>query len=118
VVDAFLAAARDGNFQALLALLDPEVVVRADEVAARLGAWADVRGATAVAEHFTGVRGARPALIDGVAGAAWAPGGHARVAFSFTIRRGKVVAIDLRADPAYLRRVRMVKPNDVDSAQQ
>lgn len=118
VVNAFLAAARGGDFQALLALLDPEVVVRADEVAARLGAWAEVRGATAVAERFAGVRGARPALIDGLAGAAWAPGGRARVAFSFTIRQGKVAAIDLRADPAYLRRVRVVKPNDLDSEQQ
>lgn len=51
VVNAFLAAARGGDFQALLALLDPEVVVRADEVAARLGAWAEVRGAMAVAER-------------------------------------------------------------------
>src|SRR5579875_2693177 len=106
LVDAFLAAARGGDFQALLALLDPDVVVRADPAAVQLGAaqWGaaqEVRGATGVAATFARLRAraARPALVDGVAGAVWAPGGQPRVVFSFTVAGGKIVAIDLIADP-------------------
>jgi RNA polymerase sigma-70 factor (ECF subfamily) len=105
VVDAFLAAARDGDFQALLAVLDPEIVVRADPTAVHLGAAqeirAEVRGATEVAATFARLRAraARPALIDGVSGAVWAPGGQPQLVFSFTIADGKIVAIDFIADP-------------------
>ena len=105
LVDAFLAAARDGDFQALLALLDPDIVVRADPAAVQLGAaqWgaAEVRGATDVATTFARLRAraARPALVDGAAGAVWAPGGQPRVVFSFTVAGEKIVAIDLIADP-------------------
>jgi len=106
LVDAFLAAARGGDFQALLALLDPDIVVRVDPAAVQLGAaqWGadqEVRGATDVAATFARLRAraARPALVDGVAGAVWAPGGQPRVVFSFTIAGGKIVAIDLIADP-------------------
>ena len=106
LVDAFLAAARGGDFQALLALLDPDIVVRVDPAAVQLGSaqWGadqEVRGATDVAATFARLRAraARPALVDGVAGAVWAPGGQPRVVFSFTIAGGKIVAIDLIADP-------------------
>jgi RNA polymerase sigma-70 factor (ECF subfamily) len=101
LVDAFLAAARGGDFQALLALLDPDIVVRADPAAVQLGAAQEVRGATDVAATFARLRAraARPALVDGVAGAVWAPGGQPRVVFSFTMAGGKIVAIDLIADP-------------------
>jgi RNA polymerase sigma factor (sigma-70 family) len=105
LVDAFLAAARGGDFQALLELLDPAIVVRADPAAVQLGAahWgaAQVRGAPAVAATFARLRAraARPALVDGVAGAVWAPGGQPRVVFSFTMAGRKIVAIDLIADP-------------------
>lgn len=103
IVDAFLAASREGNFGALLALLDPDVVLRADEATVRAGAEKEVRGAPAVAETFKGrARGAQPALIDGAAGAVWAPGGRPRVVFAFTIEGGKIVAIDLLADPERL----------------
>lgn len=103
IVDAFLAASRGGNFGALLELLDPDVVLWADPVAARMGAPGDVRGARAVAEFFDGAaRAARPALIDGAAGAAWAPGGTPRVVFGFTIADGKITAIDFLADPDHL----------------
>lgn len=106
VVDAFLAASREGNFEALLALLDPEVVVRADNAAIRVGASPEVRGAVAVAETFNRrARTAQPALVNGDPGAVWAPGGRPRVAFAFTIAHGKIVAIDLLADPALLRQV-------------
>ncbi|UKY53472.1 sigma-70 family RNA polymerase sigma factor [Streptomyces inhibens] len=98
VVDAFLAASRGGDFAALLALLDPEVELRTDAAAALAGASA-ARGAAAVAETFAGrAKAAQPALIDGFAGLVWAPGGKPRVVFGFTIRHGKVVAIELLAD--------------------
>ncbi len=103
VVDAFLAASRGGDFAALLAVLDPDVVLRADPTAVRAGASAAVRGAAAVAETFSGrARLARPALVDGAVGAVWAAGGRPRFVFSFTITRGKIVAIDILADPERL----------------
>jgi hypothetical protein len=105
VVDAFLAASRAGDFEALLALLDPEVVLRADDAAIALGAWSGVRGAQDVARRFAGVRGARPARMRGAAGAVWAPGGRPRVAFVFTITDGKIAAIDFIADPERLRQL-------------
>jgi RNA polymerase sigma-70 factor (ECF subfamily) len=99
VVSAFLRASRGGDFAALLKVLDPEVVARADATAVKLGAAAEVRGATAVLNTFLGrAVGAQPAIINGVAGAAWAPGGNIRVLFSFTVVDGKVSAIDLLAD--------------------
>src|SRR6266540_6890820 len=98
VVDAFLAASRGGDFEALLAVLDPDVVVRADVGAVPAGASREVRGARAVADSFSGrARAARPALVNGAAGAVWAPGGQPRVVFGFTIARGKIVEIEMLA---------------------
>ncbi len=89
VVDAFLAASRGGDFDALLAVLDPDVVLRADHAAVRAGASRQVRGAAAVAETFSGrARFAQPALVNGAVGAVWAPRGRPRVVFGFTITRG------------------------------
>ncbi|MGH9605612.1 MAG: sigma-70 family RNA polymerase sigma factor [Terracidiphilus sp.] len=103
IVKAFLAAARDGNFEGLLALLDPEVVVRADAAAQKFGAQPETRGAETVAGNFsTRARGAQPALVAGVPGAVWAPGGKLRVAVSFTIAHGMIAAIDLIAEPERL----------------
>jgi RNA polymerase sigma-70 factor (ECF subfamily) len=103
VVQAFLAASRDGKFDALLALLDPDVLLRADTAAVQFGAAPEVRGAAAVATTFSGrARAARPALINGAASAVWAPGGEPRVVFSFTITLGKIVRIDMLADPSRL----------------
>ena len=100
VVDAFLAASRGGDLQALLALLDPDVVMRSDAAAARSGAAAEVRGAAAVAETFSGrARAAQRATIDGVPGLVWAPGGRPPVVFGFTVAGGRVVEIRLVADP-------------------
>jgi RNA polymerase sigma factor (sigma-70 family) len=108
VVDAFLAASRDGDFDALLALLDPDVVLRADPAAVQTGAAAEVHGAPAVAGTFSGrARFARPALVDGAAGAVWAPGGRPRVVFAFTIEGGRITRIDLIADPERLTRLRI-----------
>jgi RNA polymerase sigma factor (sigma-70 family) len=106
VVGAFLKASREGDFGALLAVLDPEVVLRADRAAVRLGASDEVRGVQEVAETFSGrAQAARPALIDGAAGAVWAQGGRPRVVFGFTIAGGKIVGIDMFAEPARLRRL-------------
>jgi RNA polymerase sigma factor (sigma-70 family) len=103
VVDAFLAASRGGDFGALLAVLDPDVVLRADGAAVRAGASREVRGARAVADTFFGrARFARPALVNGAIGAVWAPGGRPRVAFCFTVVGGKIVEIEVVADPARL----------------
>ncbi|MDT4982175.1 MAG: hypothetical protein QOG07_4054 [Pseudonocardiales bacterium] len=103
VVDAFLAASRGGDFDALLALLDPDVVLRADSAAVIAGAAGELVGAAAVAETFFGrARTAQSAVIDGAAGLVWAPGGRPRVVFGFTIENGKIVEIELLADPARL----------------
>src|SRR5215475_3113997 len=94
VVDAFLAASRDGDFDALLALLDPDVVLWADRAAVYAGASKEVRGAPAVAATFSGrARFAQPTLVNGAPGAVRDPGGRPRVVFSFTITRGKIVEI-------------------------
>jgi RNA polymerase sigma factor (sigma-70 family) len=103
VVAAFLAASQSGDFAGLLALLDPDVVLRADAAAVATGAEATVRGAEAVAATFSGrARAARLALVDGVAQLVWSQGGAPRVVFAFTIADGTVTAIDLLADPALL----------------
>jgi len=109
VVGAFLAASRGGDFDALLALLDPDVVLRADRAAVAMGSSGEVRGAPAVAEQFSGrARAALPALVNGAAGLVWAPGGRPRVVFGFTIARAKIVQIDLVADPERLRQLDLV----------
>ena len=100
VVDAFLAASRGGDFAGLLALLDPDAVVLADAAAVRMGSDALVSGARSVAETFAGrARAARPAQIDGGAGAAWLQGGATKVAFAFTVVDGRITEIELLADP-------------------
>ena len=97
---AFLEASREGRFEALLALLDPDAVLRADPVAVAAGATAEAHGANAVAESFAGrARVALPALIDGAAGAVWAPGGRPKVVFDFTISGDRITRIDLVMDP-------------------
>ena len=107
VVDAFLAASRDGDFDALLAVLDPDVVLRADYGAA--GASRMVRGARAVAGQALAFSQfapfARPALVNGAAGLVTAPGGRALSVMGFTVRRGKVAEIDILADPERLGRL-------------
>ncbi|MFN2607528.1 MAG: sigma-70 family RNA polymerase sigma factor [Acidimicrobiales bacterium] len=100
IVDAFLAAARGGDFEALLAALDPDVVLRADAAAVRSGAAAEVRGAAAVAETFSGrARAAQPAVVDGAPGLVWVAGGRPRVVFDFTFAGDRITAIHLVADP-------------------
>ncbi|MFE3444093.1 sigma-70 family RNA polymerase sigma factor [Nocardia sp. NPDC059180] len=98
VVSAFLAASRGGDFQALLTLLDPEVVLRADPAALATGAFVAV-GADAVAATFSGrAKAAVLAEIDGRAGLVWSAGGTPRMVFDFIVADGRIVAIDLLAD--------------------
>jgi hypothetical protein len=104
VVDAFRAAARDGDFEHLLAVLDPDVVLRAD-----LGAQASrvIRGAEAVAQGAIMFRKtapqARPALVNGTIGAVSSLDGQPFSVVGFTVSDGRIVAIDVLADPDRLR---------------
>lgn len=104
VVDAFLSASRNGDFKALLSLLDENVVLRADRATVETGAEKELLGAAAVADTFSGrAKAARLALVDGAVGAVWSQGGQPRVVFNFTLKGGKIALIELLADPARLR---------------
>jgi RNA polymerase sigma factor (sigma-70 family) len=115
VVGAFLAAARDGDFDALLAVLDPEVVLRADSGAVGAGASGVVRGARAVAGQALAFSRmapfSRPALVNGAAGVVTAPGGKPTAVMGVTVARGKIVEIDILADPERLRRLDLTLPD-------
>jgi RNA polymerase sigma factor (sigma-70 family) len=108
VVDAFSAAARGGDFDALVAVLDPDVVVRADRVMAPSGPR-EARGAVAVARralaYSQNARFAQPALVNGTVGVVVAPRGRLLLVLAFTLRGGKVVELDVLADPARLRQL-------------
>ena len=104
VVDAFLAAARDGNFAALLLVLDPDVVFRADSAAVALGGAPEVRGSTAVAKQFSGrAQAAVPALVNGRVGIAVVPNNQLLLVLDLSIEDGRIVAIDAVADVLRLR---------------
>ncbi|HEX3721497.1 MAG TPA: sigma factor-like helix-turn-helix DNA-binding protein, partial [Nitrolancea sp.] len=106
VVSAFLNATRFGDFDALLAVLDPDVVRRADAVVVPAGGSTIERGAANVAAGaIVAARRApdsRLAWVNGGLGFVWAPDGEPRIVLSFTIARGKITAIDVIADPARL----------------
>ena len=112
LVDAFLTASREGDFGALLEVLDPEVVLRIDGGAARASLSRQVRGARAVAEQtliFSRLSPfVRPALVNGAAGVVVAPRGRPFAVMAFAIGRGKIGGIDVLADPARLRRLDLV----------
>jgi RNA polymerase sigma-70 factor (ECF subfamily) len=116
VVNAFFAASRDGDFEALLAVLDPDVVVRADYGTQSPGAPREVRGARAVAEQaLTFARFAsfaRPALVNGAAGVFAAQGGRLYSVMGFTVAAGKIIEIDILADPERLRRLDLTALED------
>jgi RNA polymerase sigma-70 factor (ECF subfamily) len=104
-VRAFLAASRSGDLEGLISLLDPSVVLRADAAAVAIGATAEVHGAAAVAETFSGrARAARPALVDDAFALVWAQDGTPRVVFALTFGDGVIAGIDLIADPDRLAR--------------
>jgi RNA polymerase sigma-70 factor, ECF subfamily len=107
ILDAFMAASRDGDFDALVALLDPDVVLRADVGAP--GGFREVRGRAAVVRQASSYSRlglvVQPALVNGVVGAVSTRDGAPFSVGSFTVRGGKIVEIDILADPERLRRL-------------
>jgi RNA polymerase sigma-70 factor (ECF subfamily) len=111
VVDAFLTAARAGDFDTLVALLDPEVVIRGDRTIARLAGLTETRGATNVAKFFSGrAEAARSALVDGAVGVVVAPRGKLLLVLNVTIENGRILALDAVADPERLGSVEIGVP--------
>jgi RNA polymerase sigma-70 factor, ECF subfamily len=109
VVDAFFLAARGGDFDALVALLDPDVVLRADFGARRSGAPVEIRGAADVARQaLIGAIPAarlRPALVNGAAGVVITVRGRPFAVLGFTVTEGRIVEVDAIADPDRVRRI-------------
>jgi RNA polymerase sigma-70 factor, ECF subfamily len=107
VVDAFFRAARGGDFDTLVALLHPDVVLRSDFGARRPALSKVIRGAAAVARQARAIPRAlvRPALVNGAAGAVITVGGRPLAVMGFTIAEGKIVEIDAIADPERVRRI-------------
>jgi RNA polymerase sigma-70 factor (ECF subfamily) len=107
VADAFLAASREGNFEALLAVLDPDVTLRSDGGVARPELNSHVRGARAIAEQALTFRQfaetATRILVNGIpGGVAWAPDGRPFAILALTVTGGRIVEIDVLADPERL----------------
>jgi RNA polymerase sigma-70 factor (ECF subfamily) len=106
VVNAFLAASRDGDFDALLAVLDPDVVLRVDR-GALPGASSEIVGAENVlrqAQRYARLAEfARPALVNGAPGVVVLPGGRPFAVMGFTVAGGRIVELDILSDPARLR---------------
>ncbi|MGH8987343.1 MAG: sigma-70 family RNA polymerase sigma factor [Acidimicrobiales bacterium] len=111
IVDAFLAASRRGDYAALIALLDPDAVLRADRAAVEMAAANRERGAPLLAPEIRGAQGvaaalvgrataATPALIEGTPGAVWAPGGRPKAAFVFHVIGQVIVEIEIVTDPS------------------
>jgi RNA polymerase sigma-70 factor (ECF subfamily) len=111
VVEAFLAASRLGNFEALVSMLDPDAVLRADRAAVQAAAANRDRGAPLLAPQVRGARAvamalagrataAKVALIDGTPGAVWAPGGRPRAVFAFRVIGNTIAEIEIVTDPA------------------
>jgi ketosteroid isomerase-like protein len=109
VIDAFIAAAREGDFEALLEVLDPDVVLRADRGAVSIGASRVVRGAANVARQALSFSRldieVRPALVNGAAGTVTLRDGQPFAIAGFTIRNRRIVEMDVLADPERLRQI-------------
>ena len=116
IIDAFLAALRTGDFEALVALLDPEVVVRADASAAVGGIARELQGAEACARQAIassrGARFAQPALVDGSVGMVVAPRGRLFRVLRFTLKNGKILEVEVVGDANRLRQLDLAVLND------
>jgi RNA polymerase sigma factor (sigma-70 family) len=119
VAQAFMAASREGNLEAVLAVLDPDVVLRVDAAAVRAAVAneakgaprlvPEVRGAADVARVFLGsAQAARPVLVGGTSGAAWAPGGHPRAVWTFRVEQGRIVEVQFILDPKAIARLEVL----------
>jgi RNA polymerase sigma-70 factor (ECF subfamily) len=113
-VDAFFAASRDGDFSALVAILDPDITLRIDGGALREEASLILRGAESVAAHTatysTLYPFVSPALVNGAAGAVVAPRGRLFSVMAFTVTRGKITEIDALVDPERLAQLELIIP--------
>jgi len=99
-VTEFLRAARAGDFEGLLRVLAPDVVLRPDAAALAMGAFPETRGASEVAGMLAGgAKVAKLALVDGLAALLFAPGGNVRAVIRFTVVDGRIAAMDVVADP-------------------
>ena len=109
VVEAFLSASRQGDFAALLAVLDPNIVVRIEDVEGHAGGLREFRGTEAVLERARNfaraARFCRLVLLNGTPGLVMAPRGHLMRAIMFTLTGDRITSIDVIADPAHLRRL-------------
>lgn len=113
LVDAFLAASRSGDFEKLLKVLHPNVVMRNDTAFAPAANVPVVHGSQAIAKQFTGrAQGARPILVNGSVGVVVAPRGRVLFVLEFTIEDGKIVEIDMFADPKRVRKLDLAVLND------
>jgi hypothetical protein len=116
IVDAFLAAARNGDFEGLLAVLDPDVVLRADAGSGPMGPSQLVRGARAVATQALRfaelARFARPVLVNGTPGLIAAPNGRPVSLLGATVRAGRITELHILADPDRLSRLDLTALND------
>ena len=114
VVDAFFAASRDGDFDALLEVLDPSVELRIDGGVLRAEASLVLHGADAVAAHTATYSKlypfVRPALVNGAAGAVVAPPGRVFSVMAFTVTNGKIAQIDVLLDPERLEQLELTIP--------
>jgi RNA polymerase sigma-70 factor (ECF subfamily) len=109
VVRAFLAAARGGDFAGLLAVLDPDVVLRADAAVPALGGVDRLTGREEVARAFLGkAQAARAAVVDGAPGAVFAPDGRVRAALEFAVSGGRITRVEVVSDPAAVRTLDVV----------
>jgi len=119
VVDAFFAASRDGDFAALLGVLDPDVELRIDGGVLRADASLALHGANAVASHTATYSSlypfVRPALVNGAAGAVVAPRGHVFSVMAFTVTNGRIVQIDVLLDPERLEQLDLSIPPVADN---
>ncbi len=108
IVRAFLDAAREGNFEELLRLLDPNAILRADATVVSFGAEPEANGAHAVAKTFAGrAQAAQFAMLDGEPGLVWRSGGQTRVAFTFTFEGNRITAINFLGDVQRLAQMRI-----------
>ncbi len=113
VVQAFLAAAREGDFAGLLAVLDPDVVLRAEAAVPDLGGLQRLSGDRAIAQAFLGkARATRAALLDGAPGAVFLSGGRLRGALEFVVAGGRITAVDVIFDPLVLEALDVVLLED------
>ncbi|HTK09408.1 MAG TPA: sigma-70 family RNA polymerase sigma factor [Ktedonobacteraceae bacterium] len=113
VVDAFLAASRAGNFEALLALLDPDVVYRAGWTASPVGYTKEIRGADSVAKQLMRrSQKVQPMLVNGSIGIVVAPPGQRLLVTRLTIMHGKIAQITVISDPAHLSQLHLAVLSD------